>query len=97
MSKAIYVTTIESDSGKSLVSLGLLRMMLTRSPKVGYFRPIINKTKNDSFDNHTNTAINFFNLNTTHDECFAYHQYEVVELLSEGKDCLLYTSPSPRD
>jgi len=86
MSKAIYVTTIESDSGKSLVSLGLLRMMLTRSPKVGYFRPIINKTKNDSFDNHTNTAINFFNLNTTHDECFAYHQYEVVELLSEGKE-----------
>ncbi|MDG1038019.1 MAG: phosphate acetyltransferase, partial [Polaribacter sp.] len=86
MSKAIYVTTIESNSGKSLVSLGLLRMMLTRSPKVGYFRPIINKTKNDAFDNHTNTAINFFNLNTTHDECFAYHQYEVVELLSEGKE-----------
>ena len=86
MSKAIYVTTIESNSGKSLVSLGLLRMMLTRSPKVGYFRPIINKTKNDAFDNHTNTAINFFNLDTTHDECFAYHQYEVVELLSEGKE-----------
>jgi phosphate acetyltransferase len=86
MSKAIYITTIESDSGKSLVSLGLLRMMLTRSPKVGYFRPIINKTKNDAFDNHTNTSINFFNLDTTHDECFAYHQYEVVELLSEGKE-----------
>jgi phosphate acetyltransferase len=86
MSKAIYVTTIESNSGKSLVSLGLLRMMLTRSPKVGYFRPIINKDKNDAFDNHTNTAINFFNLDTTHNECYAYHQYEVVELLSEGKE-----------
>ena len=86
MSKAIYVTTIESNSGKSLVSLGLLRMMLTRSPKVGYFRPIINKSKNDAFDNHTNTAISFFNLDTTQDECFAYHQYEVVELLSEGKE-----------
>ncbi|WP_439131813.1 phosphate acetyltransferase [Polaribacter sp.] len=86
MSKAIYVTTIESNSGKSLVSLGLLRMMLTRSPKVGYFRPIINKGINDAFDNHTNTAISFFNLETDHDECFAYHQYEVVELLSEGKE-----------
>ena len=86
MSKAIYVTTIESNSGKSLVSLGLLRMMLTRSSKVGYFRPIINTNKSDAFDNHTNTAINFFNLNTNHDECYAYHQYEVVELLSEGKE-----------
>lgn len=86
MSKAIYITTIESNSGKSLVSLGLLRMMLTRSPKVGYFRPIINKDKNDAFDDHTNTAINFFNLDITHDECYAYHQYEVVELLSEGKE-----------
>ncbi|PWG06319.1 phosphate acetyltransferase [Polaribacter aquimarinus] len=86
MSKAIYVTTIESNSGKSLVSLGLLRMMLTRSSKVGYFRPIINTSKNDVFDNHTNTAINFFNLDTNHDECYAYHQYEVVELLSEGKE-----------
>ncbi|WP_159951254.1 phosphate acetyltransferase [Polaribacter septentrionalilitoris] len=86
MSKAIYVTTIESNSGKSLVSLGLLRMMLTRSSKVGYFRPIINKDKNDAFDNHTNTAIDFFNLDTNHDECYAYHQFEVVELLSEGKE-----------
>ena len=86
MSKAIYVTTIESNSGKSLVSLGILRMMLTRSSKVGYFRPIINKDKNDAFDNHTNTAIDFFNLDTNHDECYAYHQFEVVELLSEGKE-----------
>ena len=45
MSKAIYIAATESDSGKSLVSLGLLRMMLTKSSKVGYFRPIINEVK----------------------------------------------------
>ena len=43
MSKAIYIAATESDSGKSLVSLGLLRMMLTKSSKVGYFRPISTK------------------------------------------------------
>ena len=85
MSKAIYVTTIEPNSGKSLISLGLLRMMLTRSAKVGYFRPIINKGKNDTFDNHTNTAIQFFNLDINYEDCYAYEQSEVVELLSEGK------------
>ena len=85
MSKAIYITTIESDSGKSLVSLGLLRIMLTKSSKVGYFRPIINIEKNNKYDNHTNTAINFFKLDLKYEDCYAYQQSEVVALLSEGK------------
>ena len=85
MSKAIYITTIESNSGKSLVSLGVLRMMLNQSSKVGYFRPIINKDKNSLYDNHTNTAIKFFNLDIKYEDCYAYEQSEVVELLSEGK------------
>ncbi|ARV13762.1 phosphate acetyltransferase [Polaribacter sp. SA4-12] len=85
MSKAIYIAAIESDSGKSLVSLGLLRMMLTKSSKVGYFRPIINEVKDSKYDDHTNTAINFFNLDIDYDDCYAYKQNEVVELLSEGK------------
>ncbi len=85
MSKAIYIAAIESDSGKSLVSLGLLRMMLTKSSKVGYFRPIINEVKDSKFDDHTNTAINFFNLDIDYEDCYAYNQNEVIELLSEGK------------
>ncbi|MDG1402473.1 phosphate acetyltransferase [Polaribacter sp.] len=85
MSKAIYIAATESDSGKSLVSLGLLRMMLTKSSKVGYFRPIINEVKPSSFDDHTNTAINFFNLDIAYNNCYAYKQGEVIELLSEGK------------
>ncbi|MFC2110218.1 phosphate acetyltransferase [Bacteroidota bacterium] len=85
MGKAIYITTIESDSGKSLVSLGLLRMMLTKSSKVGYFRPIINETNESKYDNHTNTAIKFFNLDLDYNDCYAYKQGEVVKLLGEGK------------
>ena len=86
MSKAIYIATVESNSGKSLISLGLLRMMLTKSTKVGYFRPIINEFDNNGYDEHTNTAINFFNLDTNYKDCFAYKQSEVVALLSEGKE-----------
>jgi phosphate acetyltransferase len=86
MSKAIYIATVESDSGKSLITLGLLRMMLTKSTKVGYFRPIINEFDNNGYDEHTNTAINFFNLDTNYKDCFAYKQSEVVALLSEGKE-----------
>lgn len=85
MSKAIYIATIESHTGKSLVSLGLLRMMLTKSIKVGYFRPIINDTESGQFDNHTKTAINFFNLDLKLSDCYAYKQSEVLKLLSKGK------------
>jgi phosphate acetyltransferase len=85
MSKSIYITTIEPNSGKSLVSLGILRMMLNQSSKVGYFRPIINKDKNSLHDDHTYTAINFFNLDIKYEDCYAFEQSEVVELLSEGK------------
>jgi phosphate acetyltransferase len=85
MSKAIYIATIESHSGKSLVSLGLLRMLLTKSIKVGYFRPIINDTDNGHFDNHTKTAIHFFNLDLKQSDCYAYKHSEVVKLLSKGK------------
>ena len=91
MSKAIYITTIEPNSGKSLISLGFLRMMLNQSSKVGYFRPIINKSKNSIYDDHTNTAINFFNLDIKYEDCYAYEQNEVVELLSEGqKDTVIH-------
>ncbi|SDR78909.1 phosphate acetyltransferase [Polaribacter sp. KT25b] len=85
MSKSIYITTIEPNSGKSLMSLGILRMMLNQSSKVGYFRPIINKDKNSLYDDHTYTAINFFNLDIKYEDCYAFEQSEVVELLSEGK------------
>ncbi|TMM31892.1 phosphate acetyltransferase [Polaribacter aestuariivivens] len=86
MSKSIYITTVESDSGKSLISLGILRMMLTKSAKVGYFRPIINEINTEGYDEHTNTAINFFNLDIDYKDCYAYTQSEVVELLSEGQE-----------
>ena len=85
MGKTIYIATIEPNSGKSLISLGLLRMMLTKSSKVGFFRPIINNSKNEGYDNHIHTAIQFFHLDIDYDDCFAYEQSEVVALFSEGK------------
>lgn len=85
MSKSIYITTIESNSGKSLVSLGILRMMLNKSSKVGYFRPIINKPENSAYDSHTYTALKYFNLEMDYKDCFSYEQNEIVALMGEGK------------
>ncbi|TBN02666.1 phosphate acetyltransferase [Hyunsoonleella flava] len=85
MSKGIYVATIEPNSGKSVVVLGLMRMLLGKTAKVGYFRPIIEDTKNGDPDNHINTVVSYFELDINYKKAFAYKRSEVLELYNKGK------------
>lgn len=85
MSKGIYVATIEANSGKSVVVLGLMRMLLGKTAKVGYFRPIIDDTENNEPDNHINTVISYFELDINYKKTYAYKRSEVLELYNKGK------------
>lgn len=85
MSKGIYVATIEPNSGKSVVVLGLMRMLLGKTPKVGYFRPIIEDTENGEMDNHINTVISHFEIDINYKKTFAYTRNEVLDLYNKGK------------
>lgn len=62
MNKGIYIATLEPDSGKSLVSLGLMRALLGKTAKVGYFRPIISDAKTGERDNHIDTVLSYFDI-----------------------------------
>ena len=42
MTKNIFIATTEPYSGKSLVALGVVNMLLGKARKVVYFKPIIN-------------------------------------------------------
>ena len=86
MNKAIYIATSEPNSGKSIVTLGLMRMLLGRTPKVGYFRPIIDDTKNNKLDNHINTVISHFELDLTHDEAYALTRSKFVKMRNKDED-----------
>lgn len=85
MSKGIYVATIEPNSGKSVVVLGLMRMLLGKTAKVGYFRPIIENTEPDEMDNHINTVISHFEIDTNYKKTFAFTRNEVLNLYNQGK------------
>ena len=85
MSKGIYVATIEPNSGKSVVVLGLMRMLLGKTAKVGYFRPIIEDTENGEMDNHINTVISHFEIDINYKKTFAYTRNEVLDLYNKGK------------
>ncbi len=86
MNKAIYIATSEANSGKSIVALGLMRMLLGKTAKVGYFRPIIDDVKKGKKDNHINTIISHFNLNINPKEAFAFTRSEFINKRNEGKE-----------
>ncbi len=85
MSKGIYVATIEPNSGKSVVVLGLMRMLLGKTAKVGYFRPIIEDLETGEMDNHINTVLSYFEIDLNYKKTFAYTRNEVVDLYNQGK------------
>ncbi|TXE09772.1 phosphate acetyltransferase [Seonamhaeicola algicola] len=85
MSKGIYVATIEPNSGKSVVVLGLMRMLLGKTAKVGYFRPIIEDVAAGEMDNHINTVISHFEIDINYKKTYAFTRSEVLDLYNQGK------------
>ncbi|MDH3321864.1 MAG: phosphate acetyltransferase [Flavobacteriaceae bacterium] len=86
MSKAIYIATGEPESGKSIVALGLMRMLLGKTSKVGYFRPIIDDFSEGEKDNHIDTVLSHFELNMDYEECYAMTGSEVIQKKTNGKE-----------
>jgi phosphate acetyltransferase len=41
LSRSVYVTALEPQSGKSVVALGLVELMSARAERVGFFRPVV--------------------------------------------------------
>ncbi len=85
MTKALYVATLESHSGKSLVVLGLMQLLLGKMAKVGYFRPVIDDVKAGAIDNHINTVVSHFDLDIPVEDAYALTQSEVVDLFNNGR------------
>ncbi|WP_295985909.1 phosphate acetyltransferase [uncultured Algibacter sp.] len=85
MSKGIYVATIEPNSGKSVVVLGLMRMLLGKTAKVGYFRPIIEDIKVGEMDNHINTVVSYFEIDINYKKTYAFTRSQVLDLYNQGK------------
>lgn len=86
MSKAIYIVTTEPNSGKSIVALGLMHLLLGKTAKVGYFRPIIDDVPNGKIDNHIDTVLSYFNVDMKSEEAYAYTRGQVVQLKNKDKD-----------
>ncbi|WP_394747700.1 phosphate acetyltransferase [Spongiimicrobium salis] len=85
MTKALYIATLESHSGKSLVVLGLMQLLLGKIGKIGYFRPVIDDLKNDEIDNHIHTVLSHFSLDLNAEDAYALTQSQVVDMFNDGR------------
>ncbi|MCG8321507.1 MAG: phosphate acetyltransferase [Cytophagales bacterium] len=84
MNKSVYIATIEPNSGKSIVVLGLMTMLLGKTARVGYFRPIIDDMENGEMDNHINTVISHFDLKIDFESAYVYTRSEVLAKQNQG-------------
>lgn len=85
MNKAIYIATSEEDSGKSIVTLGLMSMLIGKTAKVGYFRPIVEDFEDGKLDNHIETVINHFGLDISYNDAFAINKSKLIKKKNKGK------------
>lgn len=86
MSKGLYIATTGPNSGKSIVSIGIMQMLLGKAAKVGYFRPIIDDFTAGQMDNHIRTMISHFELDQDFESAYAFTRTEVIQKKNLNED-----------
>lgn len=85
MTNAIYLSTTEPYSGKSIIALGLMNLLASRAEKIAYFKPIITADQPEN-DSHLHTIKTHFKLSTAYEHMFAFTRKELVKQLNAGKE-----------
>ncbi len=78
MIKTVFITSTEPYSGKSIVSLGLINMLLGKAQKIGYFKPIIS-TPEGKQDDHIRTVLQYFDLPVSYEDAHAFTWQEAMQ------------------
>lgn len=72
MTKTIFIATTEPYSGKSIVAIGIVNMLLAKARKVAYFKPIINIDPIQARDVDIETIVKYFDLPIHYDDTYAF-------------------------
>ncbi|MBU1338291.1 MAG: AAA family ATPase, partial [Acidobacteria bacterium] len=86
MAENLYVTSTEASSGKSVVSLGLMEMLLRNVKNVAFFRPLINVEDGTENTDHDLLLLStYFKLETPYKEMFGFTTKQALEYISSGR------------
>ena len=88
MTNAIYLTTTEPYSGKSIIALGLINLLAGKTEKIAYFKPVISRESGEK-DSHLQTMAKHFNLNAPYEDMFVFTRNEVVKQINAGNEAYI--------
>ncbi|TFV94366.1 phosphate acetyltransferase [Algoriphagus kandeliae] len=91
MTNAIYLTTTEPFSGKSIFALGLMNMLASKAEKLAYFKPIISGGKK-SRDRRLELISKQFNLTQSYEEMYAFTRKNAIKEINKRNEAYLIDS-----
>ena len=83
MARNLYLASLEAGGGKSVVALGLMELLFRRVDRIGYFRPVV--PSGGAPDPRIELMLDRYELQCSHDDCYAYTADEVAELQAAGR------------
>ncbi len=86
MTKNIFIAAAETNSGKSIVTLGLINRLLGKTKKVGYFKPLINVNSKDVEDPHIQTVLKHFELKVPYSDTYAFTAEEAMQYMESENE-----------
>ncbi|MEJ2884726.1 phosphate acetyltransferase [Pedobacter sp. GR22-6] len=78
MTKNIFIASAEPYSGKSVIAFGLINMLLAKTKKVGYFKPIIAQDDPKEKDLHVEAMLDYFSLPVNYEDAFAFTRQDML-------------------
>ncbi len=85
MSKNLYISAVEPQSGKATVTLGIMEFLVRNLGKVAFFRPIINVKADQKQEDRTISLIStHYKLDAPHNAMYAYTTEQAQALMAEG-------------
>lgn len=85
MTNAVYLTTTEPYSGKSMIALGLVNLLSSKTEKIAYFKPVITGTGVD-LDQRLTMIRSHFNLTESYQEMFAFTRSQAMQHLNNRNE-----------
>jgi len=83
----LYITGMESGSGKSIVALGVMEMLAGRAQAAGFFRPIVPSA--DERDSQIELIRRRYRLGSSYEEMYALSAGEAHSLIASGRQAEL--------
>lgn len=88
MTENLYISSLESNSGKLVVSLGVMEMLSRRIDRLGFFRPISTGAADN--DSHIRLLADRFNLSLPTELMVGVSHEQARELISTGEERRLF-------